>query len=177
MNIKFSDPDGKIGALLAALKKRWLLLAGLALGALLLCLPKSTDSRSENTETQTVPEFSLESEEKKIAQALGKIEGVGKVSVILTLKSSAEQRIARDESTQYRSLDAGYELQSESSVVKIQEGSGMQQPVTLKYIYPEYKGALIIAENAGSAIKLEITNAVAALTGLSSDKITVAIGR
>ncbi len=177
MNIKFSDTGGKAGALLAALKKRWLLIAGLALGALLLCLPKSADSRSGSTDTQTAPEFSLESEEKKIAQALEKIEGVGNVSVILTLKSSPEQRIARDESTQYRSLDAGYELQSESSVVKIQEGSGVQQPVTLKYIYPEYKGALIIAENAGAAIKLEITNAVAALTGLSSDKITVAVGR
>ena len=43
-------------------------------------------------------------------------------------------------------------------------------------LYPEYKGALIIAENAGAAIKLEITNAVSALTGLTSDKITVVAG-
>ena len=41
-------------------------------------------------------------------------------------------------------------------------------------MYPEYLGALIVAEGAGNAeTKLKLTQAVAALTGLSTEKITV----
>ena len=44
----------------------------------------------------------------------------------------------------------------------------------LHRIYPEYRGALVVAQGAdNAAIKLAITQAVAGLTGLSSDKITV----
>lgn len=176
MKMQFTKWGEKGEALLAALKKKWLLIAALALGLVLLAAP-GDGAEAETVRGSQVPEFSLEEEEAKLARALEKMDGVGKVSVVLTLKSSVEQKIARDESTQYRTLTEGYELESDSSAVRVQSGSGVQEPVTLKYLYPEYKGALIIAEHAGAAIKLEITNAVSALTGLTSDKITVVAGR
>jgi len=98
------------------------------------------------------------------------------VSVVLTLKSSVEQRIANDEYTQYRTLSEGYELNSESSAVLLR-GDDAEEPVVLKYVYPEYKGALIVADNAGATLRLELTNAVAALTGLTTDKISVVPGK
>ena len=42
---------------------------------------------------------------------------------------------------------------------------------------PETGGALIVTEGSGSALKLAVTQAVAALTGLSTDRITVVTGR
>jgi hypothetical protein len=50
------------------------------------------------------------------------------------------------------------------------------EAVTLIYVYPKYRGALVGCTGAGSALRLEITKAVAALTGLSTDKITVIKG-
>lgn len=177
MKIKLTKLKDFKEPILQAVKKRWLLIAALALGIMLLTLPGKGEKADKTAKTESVPEFSLENEEKKIAAALEKLDGVGKVSVTLTLESSVERKIARDESTQYKTLSEGYELQSESSVVRLQGSSSSQEPVTLKFVYPRYKGALIIAENAGAALKLEIVNAVSSLTGLSSDKITVASGR
>lgn len=175
MKINFAGFGEKGEAVLSFLKKRWLLLAALALGLVLLCLPSGNGKSAARAEDDR-PEFSLEEEEKRISQALEKIAGVGEVSVMLTLKSSVEQRVARDESTQYRTLSEGYELSSESSAVRLQSNSG-QKPIVLKYVYPEYKGALVVAENVSAAMRLEITNAVASLTGLSTDKISVVPGK
>lgn len=158
------------------LKKHWLLLAALVLGLVLLRLPGGEEEKTVSEQKARVPEFSLEAEEKRIAQALERIAGVGEVEVVLTLKSSVEQRVARDESTEYRTLSEGYELSNESSAVLLQ-GDGVEEPIVLKYVYPEYKGALIVADNVGASLRLELTNAVAALTGLSTDKISVVPGK
>lgn len=176
MKFDFAVFEEKGGAVLKMLKKHWLLLAALVLGLVLLCLPGRSEEKTVKEQTTGVPEFSLEAEEKRIAQALEKIAGVGEVRVVLTLKSSVEQRIARDESTEYRTLSEGYELSSESSAVRLQ-GDGAEEPIVLKYVYPEYKGALIVADNVGASLRLELTNAVAALTGLTTDKISVVPGK
>ncbi|MBR6654659.1 MAG: hypothetical protein IKL27_08025 [Oscillospiraceae bacterium] len=175
MKFDFAGFGEKGGAVVKMLKKHWMLLAALVLGLVLLCLPVG-EEKTVGEQKNHVPEFSLEAEEKRIAQALERIAGVGEVKVVLTLKSSVEQRVARDESTEYRTLSEGYELSSESSAVLLQ-GDEAEEPIVLKYIYPEYKGALIVADNVGASLRLEITNAVAALTGLSTDKISVVPGK
>jgi stage III sporulation protein AG len=44
----------------------------------------------------------------------------------------------------------------------------------VKRLYPSFGGAVIVCEGAGnSLVELEITKAVSALTGLSTDKIAV----
>jgi stage III sporulation protein AG len=44
----------------------------------------------------------------------------------------------------------------------------------VKYVYPEFQGALVVAEGADDAtVRLAITKAVAGLTGLGSDRITI----
>lgn len=176
MKFDFAGFGEKGGAVMKMLKKHWLLLTALVLGLVLLCLPGGEEEKTVSEQKARVPEFSLEAEEKRIAQALERIAGVGEVEVVLTLKSSVEQRVARDESTEYRTLSEGYELSSESSAVLLQ-GDGAEEPIVLKYVYPEYKGALIVADNVGASLRLELTNAVAALTGLSTDKISVVPGK
>lgn len=165
----------KGGAALKLLKKHWYILAALILGLMLMSSPGKNKEGSEGR-GENVPEFSLSAEEERIADALEKIAGIGEVEVVLTLKSSVEQRVARDESTDYRTLSEGYELESESTAVRLQ-GSGEQRPIVLKYLYPEYKGALVVADKVNASLRLELTNAVAALTGLSTDKISVVPGK
>ena len=53
-------------------------------------------------------------------------------------------------------------------------GSGNAVVVT-RTVYPTYRGALIVCQGGDRAeVKLAVTEAVAALTGLSADRITVA---
>ena len=147
------------------LGKRTLLLAMVALGVLLLLL--STFGGGSGGEKQTqdtaVPVFSLEETEKSMAAALGRIDGVGKVEILLTLRSGPEAELA---------TDALGDARQETVVVS--EGSGVQAPVVRRYVYPEYQGALVVAQGGGVAeVRLRLTEAVAALTGLSKDRITV----
>ncbi len=143
-------------------------------------IPSRNSEESDISSTSsdlTVPVFSLEAEEEKIANLLSKIEGAGQVEVVLTLKSSTEQELAIDEERQYsRSEESGtYEESISSSIVLASTGSGTDAPVTIKYIYPEYMGALVVSEGADSAaVQLQLVQAISALTGLSSDKITIA---
>ncbi len=146
-------------------KKNKYIAAALFLGVALLLIPTgSTQTKNKNVGV-TEPSFSLAEQEKRIADVLSRISGAGQVDVVLTLKSGMERVLAENEDKN----DSGGKV----SHVTIQTGSGTET-VTLRYIYPIYQGALIVCKGAGSPnVRLEITQAVAALTGLTTDKITV----
>ena len=145
----------------------WLLLAAGA--ALLILLPRGGSSQSKE-ETQLA--FSLEKEERKIENALGRIDGAGKVTVVLTLEASEEREYARNtDSDRQNQADSG-RSEERSEIAKV--GS---EALTVKISYPRYRGALVIAEGSGSALRLALTQAVASLTGLSTDRITVVTSR
>lgn len=165
--------------LVEVLKKNKLLMIALALGILLLLLPRndSGKGRTETGESLEAPDFLLENEETRLEKALSGIEGVGKVSVTLTLESGAYRQIASDDGGDYREDDDGsYEKSSSRTTVKVQSGSAYQGAITLRYDYPVYRGALVVAEYKSPSVVLWITEAVSSLTGLSSDKITVVKG-
>jgi stage III sporulation protein AG len=147
-------------------------------GALLLLLPSGGDDAAPAPEadaTDAEESFSLAETEARISGALSSIAGAGRVTVVLTLKTSAESVIAADRSASERSgADGGRDTERTESAVILGKGGSAQSPVTLKRIYPEYLGALIVAQGAGdAAVRLELTRAVAGLTGLGTDKITV----
>ncbi|MDR3277583.1 MAG: stage III sporulation protein AG [Oscillospiraceae bacterium] len=146
-------------------------------GALLLLLPSGGDDAAVSAADapDTEETFSLAETEARISGALSGIDGAGRVTVVLTLKSSAETVIAADRKTSEKSAaDGGRDAELTESAVIIGKGGSVQSPVTLKRIYPEYLGALIVAQGAGDAsVRLELTRAVAGLTGLGTDKITV----
>ena len=94
--------------------------------------------------------------------------------MILTLDTSIETiyQTNVDSQSSVSSDNTDNRVITETVVISI--GSGNQQAVVKKKIYPEYRGALVICENGESAsVKLRVINAMKALTGLSSDKITV----
>lgn len=142
------------------LGKNKFILAALALGLVLLLLPSGGSAKRESGMGET-PAFSLEAEEKRLCAALSKISGVGRVEAVLTLKATAAREVASDG--------------GRDEVVTVQTGSGTQDAVTLRHLYPEYQGALIVCDGGASpSVKLAVTEAVASLTGLGTDRITVA---
>ena len=63
---------------------------------------------------------------------------------------------------------------TKSETVTINRGSGQQDVVITQQRYPVYQGAVVVCQGADRAsVRLAVTEAVAALTGLSSDKISV----
>jgi stage III sporulation protein AG len=151
-------------------KNKYVILV-LILGVTLLLLPTGGDSdESEKTEYAETEYFSLEKTEERLEAILSKIEGAGEVSVLLTVKSDGERLLAQDMDIQ----ETGDESSRENSSVVFEKKDGDSLSVVTQYIYPEYIGAVVVAQGADSSkVKLSITEAVMASTGLSSDKIKV----
>ena len=149
-------------------KAVWILLGLAAL--LLLLLPDRLGKETEAVKEDAFS-FSLETEEKRMEAALSRIAGVGKVTVVLTLDSSEEREYARN-TEQDRQQETDRDRNEERSQVA-QVGDGA---LTVRIAYPRYRGALIVTEGGGSEVRLAVTQAVAALTGLSTDRITVVTG-
>lgn len=146
----------------------WLVLV-LGLGLLLMLLPRKPATAAVEQPEQLA--FSLEAEEKRIAAALSRLEGAGSVTVVLTLDRSEEREYARNVDSDRQSETDGDRSEERSEIAEVGDGA-----LTVKVLYPRYRGALVVVEGDGSALRLEVTQAVSALTGLSSDKITVIRG-
>ena len=152
-----------------ALGKYGYVLLVIAVGAALLLWPGGGEQETVLTqESETY--FDLEEFETKLEQALSRIEGAGEVSVVLTLESDGRQVLAQD---QELAGDGG----SASTVVTVGQGSGTQEVVPLQTVAPSFRGALVICPGGGNPqVRLELIQAVSALTGLSSNHITVCQG-
>ena len=146
----------------------WILLG---LGALLLLLLPGRSGEKAGTGREETFSFSLEAEEKRLETALGRIPGAGRVTVLLTLDSSEEREYARN-----TDQDRQQETDRDRSEERSQVAQVGENALTVKIAYPRYRGALVVTEGGGSALRLAVTQAVAALTGLSTDRITVVTG-
>ncbi len=138
-------------------KSKYLIPVLLAALALLLLLPRSSESDSGGS-SQPVSSFDIEAEQERLERTLELISGAGKVRVLLSVSATGEHVFAEN----------GDEL----AVISI--GSGQEQAVELYARSVEYLGAVIVCEGADKAeVRLALTKAVASFTGLGSDKITI----
>ena len=133
-------------------------------GLLLLLLPTGKSSGQERQTSDDTQLYSLEETEQRMAQLLGRMSGVGRVQVMLTLKTGPTLQLAQD-------MDLEQEegsLRQRSQPVTVNRGSGWQEALVTRQDYPVYQGAVVVCQGAGSsAVRLAVTEAVAALTGLS----------
>lgn len=161
-------------------KKRWSMLFSryryvllvAMVGALLLLWPggKGGSSAAEVVVKSSQEEFDLSEIERKLSAALSQVEGAGEVNVVLTVRSTARQVVARDDRMTANERTA--------STVVVSKGSGTQEPVLLEQIYPEFQGALVVCTGGGdAAVRLKLVEAVSALTGLGADKISICRGK
>lgn len=153
------------------LKKYRLAALVVLLGVVLMLLPTGGKRQTSGDGGETLWEtFSLEETEKRMAEVLGAIDGVGRVRIMLTLRAGSTLRLAEDSSLS----DSSGQTKQEKQVLTVNRGSGRQEVVVTQQLYPTYQGAVVVCEGAGSSsVRLAVVNAVSVLTGLSSDRISV----
>ncbi len=145
-------------------------------GVLLLVWP-SGEKDGETAErtsglTGAEEDFSVEALETRLGEVLSRVDGAGKVSVVLTVRSGMERVLATDATVE----QSEGENRREETTVVISTGSG-QEAVLVTQRYPTFQGALVVCQGGGDPeVRLLLTKAVSALTGLGSDRITVCKG-
>lgn len=158
-----------------ALKKyQYVLLVALA-GVVLLLWPSGEREKTAQAPPAAVADpFQTATLERRLEQALSQISGAGEVSVVLTLKETPRQVVAQDGSA----TEGGAQTSRELVTVLASGGSGVQEPVLLQQLSPAYQGALVVAQGGSDPnVRLAISGAVSALTGLGTDRISICTGK
>lgn len=166
------------GRVLSVLKKyRWALLVLLAGVALLLIPSRGGDAqeRSPQTEPTDVSDATYRQElEQRLSELLSGVEGAGEVRVLLTLKTASQTRYQTDVNRTEDTDESGARRSTEEKTVILSEGGSYNAPAVRTVEYPVFQGAVVACTGADSAaVRLSLTSAVSALTGLRADKITV----
>ncbi len=124
--------------------------------------------KKESTDTTVAVSYSgyVDSLEKELENKLAKIDGVGKVSVILTVDGCQESVIAKEITTATDTL--GTVTTKETPIMV----NG--KPVVLKEVYPKIIGIVVICEGAKNIITVQrVQNAITTLTGIDLNKIEI----
>ncbi len=182
---------GKIS--LKKIKKDQLLIVVLA-GILLLVIALPTEKKGvEKGKTQTglglsegTPEVSqdeyLSNLESRLAAALSQMAGVGDVTVMITLKSSAQKVVEKDlavtnEAVSESDSQGGARTTQNSThgeTTVYNDGGSSGEPYVSKELSPQIEGVVVIAEGGGdSVVRQNITEAVQALFGIDTHKIRI----
>ena len=136
----------------------------------------ATQENNSNSENTTDLQSNLE-------RILSNIDGVGKVSVLLTYSESSELVPLYDETksettTEEADTSGGKrtttDTNTQKSAIMQENSSGEKSIITQKTVSPKIEGAIITAEGGDNAnVKTQIIQAVEAATGLATHKIQV----
>ena len=135
-------------------KYRYILLVVMA-GLVLMLLPEH--SKEPETVAAVVPEENLQS---KLEEILGRVEGAGKVAVLLT---------------EYRGAEIFYQTEGDDERTVLVTGTDRSETGLVRTTQsPVYQGAVVVCQGADSpAVRLAVVEAVSNATGLGTDRITV----
>lgn len=121
--------------------------------------------------------------EKKLAQILADIQGVGRVSVMITYSSGPENIIAKDSKrseNDTKEKDAGggereiSQKEQDDKLVFVEEQNGVKRPVVLKQMASSIMGVVVVADGANYAnVRTDIVRAVEAAAGVPEQRIRV----
>lgn len=120
----------------------------------------SATSAVSTTNVSTVAEW-----EKRLAEILSSIDGVGKAEVMITAKSTTEKVTANTTTTSISSSQGGSGNVTTSTNTTetpvIVNNNGTSEPYILKEVMPEILGVIVVAEGADNSVtKLAIMRAV-----------------
>lgn len=151
------------------LKKYQYAILVLAIGMMLMIWPSKRNSQKEEAKTAVV-HSQTENPSQELEHILSQIQGVGKVQVLLTIKSG--------ESTVYQMDEDMSTTENNTSVRKetviITDSNRNQQPLVVQVLPPQYLGAVVVCQGAENAtVRLAVVEAVRNATGLGADHICV----
>ena len=141
----------------------------LMIGLVLMVLPVRKHSNT-STETKPIPVVQTPDTAQQLSDILQKIQGVGKVQVLLTVKAGECTVYQTDEDTTVSDTTSSVRKET----VIITDSQRNQQPLIVQVLPPEYLGAVIVCQGAeNAAVRLAVVEAVCKATGLGADKISV----
>ena len=154
-------------------KYKYVLLAVLA-GVVLLVWPSGGGNSAPAqtaAETAAAPDpFDTRETEEWMADTLSHIQGAGRVRVLLSVAQSPRQVLAQDGLADV----AGDNSRRETSTVMVSRGTGQQEPAVLQVLAAEYRGAVVVSPGGDDPqVRLALSEAVSALTGLGADRISI----
>lgn len=147
-------------------KYRYVILV-LVIGIALMLIPFGI----KKSETSVTPAISKEEPDitDQLTKILSQIDGAGKVSVMLTVKTGQSSVYQNDED-----ITSGESGSIRQDTVIITDENRVQSGLVQHVLAPEYRGAIVVCEGADKPeVRLHIIEAVARVTGLGTDKISV----
>jgi len=141
--------------------------------------PDQTTTQQSKTETLSY----IEEQEERLKEVLSKVQGVGEVEVMITLKSSKELVVEKDTPTtsstsQEEDSEGGkrntVDKSATEATVYEQSDDGSSTPYVVKELEPEIEGIIVIAKGGDDPVIVKnISDAVLALFQVEAHKIKV----
>lgn len=152
----------------AWIKKYKYSLVAVLVGVAILLLPGRKTAVEEITVlTEETPQKDMAQE---LSAILSKIEGVGKVEVMLTIRSGETTYYQRDEDISSN----GDSSSVRQETIVLTDSERNEHPLITQVLPPQYLGAVIVCQGAEQpSVKWAIVEAVSKATGLGADQITV----
>lgn len=176
-------------------KEQWLIIVLVGILFCVISLPvekektKSGLLDTSNTILEKEQMFDIEETdyaarwEEKLEENLRCVEGAGKVRVLINLKESEEQILARDgreESSDTVEEDAAggsrhvSESRTDKAVIRTVDERGQNVPLVVKTISPSVEGVVVIAQGADQArVRRDIIEAIQVLFDVDMNRISI----
>ena len=134
----------------------------LAVGLFLMSFPRTKTQKQQLPLPAVTQEETLE---QRLSTILGKIDGVGQVQVLLT-ETSGPESIYQTDGT------SGSEGRRETVIIT--DDNRQETGLVRQVCAPVYQGAIVVCQGGGNAgVRLAVMEAVANVTGISTNRITV----
>lgn len=144
-------------------------------------VPSVSETTSKQNDTQTLTY--VEEQEKRLETILSRVQGVGEVNVMITLKSSKELIVEKDtpatsSTTQEEDAEGGTRKTTDKSTTEAtvyqQDNNGGSNPYVVKELEPEIEGIIVIAKGGDDPVVAKnISDAILALFRVEAHKIKV----
>ena len=152
---------------------RTAVILGLA-GMLLILLPSLLPARDRSdpvlpAESDDLTDSYRAALETRLLTLLSEMDGVGQVSVMITVRGSAEQIFAEEVKT----VQGGSSTQVQSAYVLTRSG-GDESALVAETVYPEIQGVAVLCSSGDhAAVQERIRNAAATVLGIPPTRIFV----
>ena len=134
---------------------------------LLVTMPKENVQDTTPSQEAYIPEQTME---QQLEAILSRVDGAGKVKLLLTIAYGAETHYQNDET----SSQSPEERDLRRETVLITNNTRDQTGLVQRVDPPKYLGAVVLSQGAERAsVRLALMEAVKTATGLSADKISI----
>ena len=147
-----------------------------ALGILLLCLseflPKAKKAEAKTEPASSAAQFQKETEQR-LRETLSKVQGAGRVEVMVTLASSDERVYAADEKSDVKTGRDSTQQSRDAQYVMI-DGQNGDEGMLVKTNTPQVLGVIVVCDGGDSpSVKNQITNALCGALGIGANRVSV----